>query len=880
MAAKRLAPLTISVLTAFAAWTTGGALTVTSAQPNASRLAVLPSPAWLIVWLVVVCAIILISWPSSHRVAVFALSSVLLLSWGWGPHPPALFIWTGHLAAWLWTALATAVCAPVCWRHAPATLTAWSTDSRRAPRVAGTLAAALYLFGAWQVSPRIPSGDEPHYLVITQSLLTDHDLKIENNHRRGDYKAYYAGDLAPDYRQRGKNGDIYSIHAPGLPVIVAPVFALFGYPGVVAFLAIVIGGATALAWTAVWGVTADAASSWFGWATVALSAPFFFQAFVAYPDALGAALVMGGVTTLMAGRDASIGRLLVTGLALAALPWLHTRFAIVAGALGAMILVRQLGAERGLRRAAALTIIPALSAVGWFAFFYIIYGTPDPRAPYGGYAQSAVSNVPRGLVGLLFDQQFGLLPNAPVSLCAIVGLRAMARRAPRLTIEVLLLVVPYGLAVAAYEMWWGGYSSAARFLVPVLLPLSIPAGAWFGQSRGAATRALGVAALFVSLLITGTIALVGNGALLYNVRDGASQLLIWLSPLVDLTTGLPSVFQHAFVPTVACALVWLGAIALTAAGGGWLARRGTSDAIVVVGLGFTGAIAAMLALSIVWRMNHAAPLKPTTGAIALLRQYDPDRRQMAVQYSPLQMISTTELLGRLRLADLRPPAARADDPLVVVPSAPAATYEIGATVAHAGAGRLSVALDRTFGPIWSWNLDGANGEWRRQFHLPVPVPAIVLDADGGGRQAIDRLSVRAVDVVGSLHRIANTEADHVVRYGRIIVFLTGGHAYAERAGTWVAGGASANFVVTTDDREPIHLFVRNPPIENHVTIVADDRRQELTMAPGEERLVEMPMSIDRTTLHLTVSSANGVRPTEFEPGSTDARLLGCWIETR
>ena len=36
-------------------------------------------------------------------------------------------------------------------------------------------------------------GDEPHYLVITHSLLVDHDLKIENNHARGDYRHFSAG---------------------------------------------------------------------------------------------------------------------------------------------------------------------------------------------------------------------------------------------------------------------------------------------------------------------------------------------------------------------------------------------------------------------------------------------------------------------------------------------------------------------------------------------------------------------------------------------------------------------------------------------------------------------------------------------------------------
>ena len=48
-------------------------------------------------------------------------------------------------------------------------------------------------------TPVFPSGDEPHYLVIAQSLWRDGDLKIENNHARGDYHAYFNGPLSPDH---------------------------------------------------------------------------------------------------------------------------------------------------------------------------------------------------------------------------------------------------------------------------------------------------------------------------------------------------------------------------------------------------------------------------------------------------------------------------------------------------------------------------------------------------------------------------------------------------------------------------------------------------------------------------------------------------------
>ena len=69
-----------------------------------------------------------------------------------------------------------------------------------------------------------------------QSLWRDHDLKIENNHTREDYAEYYRASLDPDYRTRGVDGQIYSVHPIGLPFLGAPVYGLAGYRGVVWFL--------------------------------------------------------------------------------------------------------------------------------------------------------------------------------------------------------------------------------------------------------------------------------------------------------------------------------------------------------------------------------------------------------------------------------------------------------------------------------------------------------------------------------------------------------------------------------------------------------------------------------------------------------------------
>jgi hypothetical protein len=811
---------------------------------------------------------------------------VLLLPWLPIPVPAASYIWVGHLRAWVWILIAAAMAAAALRATAPPALAALVRDPRRAPRIAAIVAALLYLAGAYQVFPQLPAGDEPHYLVIAESLLHDRDLKVENNYRRADYHAYFRDNLRPDYLRRGQNGEIYSIHAPGLPALVAPVFALFGYTGVIALLAIVSGCATALAWLAAWRVTDDVGAAWFGWASVALSMPFFFQSFVAYPEAIGAGIIMLGVLTLIDGIDASVSRLAWAGLALALLPWLHVRRAVAAGALGVLIVVRQLRAPRWPRRVAALIIAPAVSAACWFAFFYVIYGTPDPRAPYGGAQQSALANLPRGLIGLAFDQQFGALPNAPVYLCAALGFVPLFRIRRRLAIELLVLSVPYALSVAAFAMWWGGTSSAARLLTPLLLMLAVPAAAWFHASRGRASRILGLGGLGVSVLITATIALVDRGALLYNVHDGMSRLLLWISPLAAVTTGVPSLFQNTPRVALAHAAVWLAAVAATALAGRAIVRQTSEWAVQAASIALTAALCSMMALSIVWRSNHAAPVTPTTGNIALLKIVDRSTSNMAVQYTPFERVPLAYVPPRLVIAAFPPVGSAAgvlgDQALIRVPHAPAATYAIDIVLRHPGAGLLTIVMDGKFTPAWQWDLTGAHDTFSREFQTPVPATVLFVDGDAAARSAIARMTLRAVAPLSPANRDADREPWHVIRYGQAVAFLMdGGRAYAEPSGIWVGGGAFLDFVVVPDDPgRGVHLFVRNPPVENQITIDAGAWGESLAFTPGEERTFEIPVPAGLRSVPVRVSAARGARPSEFERGSSDTRFLGCWIEIR
>ena len=54
-----------------------------------------------------------------------------------------------------------------------------------------------------------------------------------------------------------------------------------------------------------------------------------------------------------------------------------------------------------------------------------------------------------------------------------------------------VITIPYVLTVTFFYMWWGGTSTPARFLGPVLLVLGIPAAGWMAARKTTAGRAFG-----------------------------------------------------------------------------------------------------------------------------------------------------------------------------------------------------------------------------------------------------------------------------------------------------------------------------------------------------------------------------------------------------
>src|ERR1043165_5363122 len=86
------------------------------------------------------------------------------------------------------------------------------------------------------------TGDEPHYLLIADSIVRDRDLRVENNYQidtpvqRSIKLKLYEPELMPVHVRNQ-----FSMHNIGLPLLIALPYALAGVLGVKIFMALLAG---------------------------------------------------------------------------------------------------------------------------------------------------------------------------------------------------------------------------------------------------------------------------------------------------------------------------------------------------------------------------------------------------------------------------------------------------------------------------------------------------------------------------------------------------------------------------------------------------------------------------------------------------------------
>lgn len=862
-----------SLLIGLAIWCAAGTVAVASPDSATARL-VVGAPWWMFVLGTVIGAAVP-AWRTRPLTALPALLAVV--PWLPIPLPAIAMIWTGPLA-WVPILMALGLAVGLGPLRAIGRLLNL-LDPDDATVAACVLAAVLGGVAAWSADTRSPGGDEPAYLMITQSLIKDGDLNIDNNHENRDYTAFMSWDLGgPDLLKRGKHGEGYSIHAPGVSVLVAPLFQFFGYTGARVMLILLTAIGSMLVWRLSWRVSDSAAAAWCAWAAVMLTPTFAYQSFMIYPDGpgfLAVAVLTLLLVQLSRGDTPAMFSCALGGVALASLPWFHTRFAILAAGFGAAVVLRLLWPGGGKARAPfsrviAFVLLPAISVVLWLLFFKMLYDVYDPRAPYPNTEQFAAWIVP-AIIGLFFDGSYGLAAYAPAVALAFAGWwRRTETFSRRLGVELALIVFVYLAAVTTVRMWWaGGDATPARFLMALLPVLAVPIAVFWTRVTDA-TRALATALVAVGAGVTAVLIAVDRSGLAHNARDAQSQWLEWLSPAANLTRVWPNFFWdeprfpvHVLLWCAIATALWL------------IARRLIANpraAVVVWGIVTISVLA-----PVGWAFTGATALDPAPSQLRIIAREGAGERVYAISVGTL--VHLRSLKGTMTLRPLEP-GVKDPPPLLAFRHVPGARYIIHVTSTSPAPAplRLFVGLSAT-SPWREFTVPGV-GAFTFPFVLPTTVAQVVIDTNPDLRSALG-VELAVEDAMPQREAVAMKSAAH---YGLCDVLFFDEQMYVEADGFWTKGRQATRFMLVPSVNSPVspltvRVLVRNGGAANIVTIESGTFQRLLQMAPYQELDVDVPLT-PTGTANVRVASGDGFVPADSQPGNGDRRLLGVWIQPR
>jgi hypothetical protein len=338
------------------------------------------------------------------------------------------------------------------------------------------------------------SGDEPHYLVIAESLLTDRDLDLANNYQQNDGRRFGADGMTGGlHARRTPNGQLWSVHDIGLPILILPAYGVATRVAAYApetLLARFRQTRGLFAFTLI-SLMFTLLTTWGGWLLLSglwrvapryavpvvlalvLSPPVLSHAFLVFPETVAFAVVCAVVwLTCLPAEELNSKRLALVITAVGLLPWLHRKYSLLVFGLCFLIVLRHRAWIRRQPRnmgfvLAGLVIVPQIVLHLWTLHFWGNLGGPQML----DWVPFSLAGLQTGGLGMIVDRERGLLGYAPIYLLLPACWALEWPRSRPLLAPVLFLLAP----LAAFVTWTAGFSPAARFIMPVTPLLILPA---------------------------------------------------------------------------------------------------------------------------------------------------------------------------------------------------------------------------------------------------------------------------------------------------------------------------------------------------------------------------------------------------------------------
>ncbi len=499
------------------------------------------------------------------------------------------------------------------------------------------------------------------------------------------------------------------------------------------------------------------------------------------------------------------------------------------------------------------------------------------------------SAVPSASAAVLFDQEFGILPYAPVLVLGFLGLGAMMRQ-PTQRRAVPLFVASLSLIVlaATVDPWWRRSAVPGRQLV-LMLPLLVMPIAWIYERlpRQSLSRAAAQVLWLVSMGITLIVVLAERDVPLPQDAIGASSLLRWMSPTWQLWSEVPTYVTGSPLAASTRLVMWLGGLAVLT----WiLLRRAVHSegrAALLVTAGVTVMCVAIPSATSVLISDAGKRFDvEARGLVPLLETFDPVARPIALRYDALSFVDAGDLPPMFALSAVRGQRT-GRQPLRVVLNArfrlAAGSYVVDVERSSAAEtvpdAAIFLQIGREGAALQSWPLTMAAGEHARYpFQVPLDAEFVGFRAAPPVEATIAALRITPVTIVETRRRFRTSPVLSAALFETVTAFFHDRHIFSERGGFWVTGRATARMTLSKlKETDPgVMLAIHSGARPNVVTLSTHEWSQRLALVPGSTERLMVPSKAGDLFIPLAIETTDGFVPAEVE-ASRDRRLLGAWI---
>ena len=373
-------------------------------------------------------------------------------------------------------------------------------------------------------------GDEPFYLLITESLVHDRDLDLGNQFRDLAHTASGRTDLVPQMGDRVEGAHVRSHLEPFLSILIAPGYLLGGLAGALMTIAL-FGALLARSTVRLFedeGIGDGTARALFP--LFAFGPPIVFYAARIWPEVPAAFLFVEAV------RGVRQRRAVRWIPAMLALVLLKLRFALV-------VLPLSVAAGFSLQRNRLKPVPTLLILLALIAGRHRL-GELIPR------------DYPIGLLGLALDGAAGIAFQAPLYLFGLIALARWPRMPAGFRLGMASAAL-YVLALVPRPEWHGGWSPPLRYIVFLIPFLALGAAALYER----------IAPAPLAIVTAWTLALVIHGVAfpyrLFHIANGENAAGEWLSSRfhADYSRLFPSFIRPNFAALVASVALVVALIA-------------------------------------------------------------------------------------------------------------------------------------------------------------------------------------------------------------------------------------------------------------------------------------------------------------------------------